>query len=248
MTDRPNNPDDLPEDDWEMSEPEVRTVEEPEPIDEVAAKLYAPPDTGDLQDWDIAPGNVETFDEPAQPENHPASPAFDGPTAFTPPHVAFEILEPLDVTVTANEDWGMHGAANDGWKMPEPVFQISEGNSLFGVESLSSTSEQLNQTAEVIPENLSDIYAPPETEEFVDIEGTVEESVSEGLPSDEIDFGNDSNEVPVLVEESSELAEPASQKKNWSILFWILIIVLLLLTLLTIGVIVVLFYSSGISA
>jgi hypothetical protein len=246
MADRPNNPNDLPEEDWAMSEPEVPMAEQPkrEPIDEVAAKLYEPPDTGDLQDWDLAPIDVEPFSEPAQPENHPARPEFDGPTAFAPPQVAFEILTPIVVTLTGNEDWGMEVAANDGWKMPEPVFRASEGNSSFGVERLSATSDRLNPNDEEIPESLSEIYAPPETEESVEIEDTVEALVTPDLPSNEMDFGVVPNEESVLVEDLSDLAEPIPKKKNWSILWWVLIIALLLISLLSIGVIVVFYYSS----
>ena len=65
MTDGQNNPNDMPDEDWAMSEPEIPVKKEiqAKPIDEQAAKLYAPPDTGDLEEWDIATQDVNLSDE-----------------------------------------------------------------------------------------------------------------------------------------------------------------------------------------
>ncbi len=244
MTDRPNNPDDLPEEDWAMSEPEVPINREPqpEPADETAAKLYSPPETGDLQDWDIATSGGKTFQSEPQPANYSDPPAFDGPTGFTRPQVAFEILKPLVTKSEGNDDWGMDGAVNDGWKMIEPVFRVSDGNSSFRIKKSPKPLENIKPNFEAVPEKLSELYAPPETGEFVDGEEKIENSVEVDLLPEEADFGDlPSNQVG---EESPENAKPVRKKNRWSILLWILILGVFVLTLLAIGVFVVFFYSS----
>jgi hypothetical protein len=165
MTNGPNNPNNLPEDDWAMSEPEIPIKKEiqPKPIDEKAASLYAPPDTGDLDGWDIGTQDNDLSDgEVVAPP-----PNFSEPTAFTPPQKAVEILKPVPPPKIKDEDWGIAPTSqNDGWKMPEPTFRVTEGEILTKVRRSSSKSNNTAPTpTNSEQENLPDIYAPPDTQE-----------------------------------------------------------------------------------
>lgn len=176
MTDGLNNPNELSDDDWAMSEHEVPVKKEsqPKPIDEKAASLYAPPDTGDLEDWDLSTDNAPSAGAaPPPPPNAPPQ-AFAEPTAFTPPQKAFEILKPVAPPRFKDEDWGIAPKIkNDGWKMPEPIFRVTEGEILTKVRRSSPKSNNTARTAAAPQtvsaptaqeqERLPDIYAPPDT-------------------------------------------------------------------------------------
>lgn len=242
MTDGPNNPNELPEDDWAMSEHDLPITPEAEPVDEAVAKLYAPPDTEDLQEWDITTEDVEDFEVPENVANHAAPQSFDGPSAFSPPKIDFDILKPLVILDGADQEWGMVNAENDGWKMPEPVFRVSAGRLWYGKNEPSIDAEAVLLELEEVPESLSEIYAPPETE---DISESGDDSFNnEELVADVEDFEDVPSEPTELEANTAEVSEVVPKKKSWSIFLWVLLIGLFLSTLLIIGVFFVFYYSS----
>lgn len=234
---------DLTEDDWAMSEPEVPIDREPkpEPIDQVAAKLYEPPDTGDLSEWDITTKELETDENQAAAPLIPEPPAFDGPVPFSPPKIPFEILKPIITQNQDRQDWGMNRAAEDGWKMPDPVFRAS-GGTLHARGNHSPRVELLN--SEPVPEILSDIYSPPETEESLDTQFENELRETESIAKDEPDFANVSTSVAESFEKPSNVVAEKPKSKNWSVLLWIFLIGLLIFALLAFAVFAVFYYTS----
>ncbi len=238
MTNGQNNPNDMPDEDWAMSEPEIPVKKEiqAKPIDEQAASLYAPPETGDLAEWDIGVEDVSAPEEPTPPPPQ----EFTEPTAFTPPPQSFEVLKPVTPPKSKGDDWEMDKAnsKNDGWKMPEPTFRATEGEILTKIRKSSPKSNPAESVeSDQTQENLPDIYAPPDTEESV-------ESITEDfdLPdtqeqiSEEVSFSNSipaENNIPQQMPDQSET--PAKSKK-WSFLIWILLLGgLLVIVLLAVG-------------
>jgi hypothetical protein len=249
MTNGQNNPNDMPDEEWAMSEPEIPVKKEiqAKPIDEQAASLYAPPETGDLEEWDIA-----TEDESSQDESSfdgaitlppPTSPpqGFTEPTAFTPPPQSFEVLKPIAPPKFKGEDWEMEKAnsKNDGWKMPEPTFRATEGEILTKIRRSSSKSEPAESVESAqVQENLPDIYAPPDTEEvFESITEDFDSPETQEEISEEMDFSNAVQaENNISQETPAQAADPAKNKK-WSFLIWGLLLGgLLVIVLLAVGV------------
>ncbi|MCW5959886.1 MAG: hypothetical protein KIS76_06965 [Pyrinomonadaceae bacterium] len=230
MTDGNQNPNDLPEEDWAMSEPEIPLVKPKPaaPIDEAAAKLYAPPDTGELDDWDIA--GEELSSEPA-PTGKP-TPDESAPGSFVPPPQSFEVLKPISPVQSGRSDWGMNPPRSDGWKMPEPVFRVTDGEILTRLGKRSGKQDHL--PAQEINENLSEIYEPPPTEESSDI-----------LAEFEIDDNSaDPLEFDVAPAETTA-PEPraANKKSSWSWLVWALAAAGLFLIVLFVGTFFVFYYG-----
>lgn len=172
MTNGQNNPNDVPEEDWAMSEPEIPLKKEiqPNPIDEQAASLYAPPDTDDLEGWDIGIQDDDLSDgeivAPPPPNSPP--PNFSEPTAFTPPQKAFEVLKPVAPPRIKDEDWGISPKPqNSNWKMPEPTFRATDGEILTKVRRSPASKSNNAAPSQTAPEqeNLPGIYAPPDTQD-----------------------------------------------------------------------------------
>lgn len=246
MIDEPDNPDELPVDDWAMSEPEVPTDLESEmkPVDEAAAKLYSPPDTGDLKDWDIATKDLGLIESPEESPATAAPSAFDGPGPYEPPHLTFEILKPLVIENDIAPDWGMDQTAGDGWKMPDPVFRKSDGNSSLGKRAGAASETLEDPESEQNPENLSDIYSPPEKDEFTENENAFASEEMQISLVDEADPVVVTEDLPELATATFSVTETKPRRKRWSILLWIVIIGLLLFTTLAIGVFVFFYYST----
>jgi hypothetical protein len=78
------------------------------------------------------------------------------------------------------EDWGMtnplkkpsDGMKNDGWRMPEPVFRVSDGfcplKSDGKIKSGGKSPESLTAPKQPADESLANLYAPPEKETEAD--------------------------------------------------------------------------------
>ncbi len=240
MTNGQNNPNAIPDDDWAMSEPEVpiEKVPQAKPIDESAAKLYAPPDTGDLEGWDI---NTQELVPPPEPEPPPVKPApqnFSEPAAFTPPEPSFEIVKPIVSAASRSDDWGMNDPPkNDGWKMPEPVFRVTSGEILTKVRR--STGTKPASMPEPVNENIAEIYSPPDTEDFVnDSEDYELAEITEEIDlaeSAEFETGEGSIEPAPKVQ---------SSKNKISFLIWGAMLAGLLFIFLIVGVFVVFYYTS----
>ena len=246
MTDGQQNQDDLPEEDWAMSVPENPAQKEPEaaPIDEAAAKLYAPPDTGDLEGWDIGTDELKPIEEIAQHSHKPANQESFEDLSFVPPMHSFEIISPLQITERDENDWNASPPPSDGWKMPAPTFRASEGR-VFGTgkkQRFSNEGELRNP--DPVPENLPDIYAPPDTEEYK--ESTEELSFSEvpgGVP-DEPGFENDQSNLNSEVESLTSVAAVPAKKGKTGFLMWGIIAIGLLAVILAGAVFAVFYYSS----
>ncbi len=237
MTNGQNNPNDLPEEDWAMSEPDIPLKKEmpAPPIDEKAASLYAPLDTSDLEGWDIGTQDDDLSDGEvvALPPPNSPPPNFSEPTAFTPPQKAFEILKPVVPPKSKAEDWGVAPTPqNDGWKMPEPTFRATEGEILTKVRRSSSKSNNA-APAQTAPEqeNLPDIYAPPDTQEEsvtedFEISETPEESAKNANFSPPLPAAAYSEQMPI------QAAVPAKSKKGLFIMLGLLIAGILIIGLL----------------
>ncbi len=248
MTNGQNNPNDVPEEDWAMSEPEIPIKKEiPEkPIDEKAASLYAPPDTGDLEGWDIGTQDDDLSDgEISPPPLNSPPPNFSEPTAFTPPQKAFEILKPVEPPKIKDDDWGISPTPqNDGWKMPEPTFRATEGEILTKVRRSSSKSNNA-APAQTAPEQekLPDIYAPPDTQEE-SITEDFEISETPEKSAEDLDF-NSVAPAAAYSEQTLPQASPQKSKKGFFIMLGIVVVGILIIVLLT-GVFGFFYYKEAI--
>ena len=77
-----------------------------------------------------------------------------------------------------SEDWGMTNPLSpkpeqfgkDGWKMPEPVFRVSDGHSPLNKSNKSvAFPASPKKQPEPTDEKLANLYAPPTSEEIPDI-------------------------------------------------------------------------------
>lgn len=234
MTDGDQNSNDFSDEDWAMSEPEIPLVKPKPatPVDEAAAKLYAPPESGDLDDWDITDERVSNA--PAAAGKPPQTPP--APDAFVPPPQSFEVLKPIAPVHSDGTDWGMSPPSSDGWKMPEPVFRVSDGEILTRLGKRPA-SRKADPEPE-INENLSGIYEPPPTEESSDLLGEFESS-------EEVSGRIDPVEPAV---ERSQTAMPAAAQSNQkskglSWLVWGLAAAGLFLVALILGTFFVFYYG-----
>lgn len=74
------------------------------------------------------------------------------------------------------DDWGMTNplknpikeVERDGWKMPEPIFRVTEGYCPLTSEKAAIHTPPIKQPAPV-DEKLSNLYAPPSREDMPDI-------------------------------------------------------------------------------
>lgn len=252
MTNGENNPNDLPDEDWAMSEPEKPVKKEipVRQIDENVAKLYAPLDTGDLEGWDIS---LSDADPAAAPPSPPApdkpSPGINQmPTEFQVPQHSFEILKPAaPPRSAAAEDWGMSPAnlpSPDGWKMPEPIFRVSPGRSLKDSGKPPKATESPQFADQPVEENLSDIYAPPDTQE--ETAGSEEFNISEeniGILAEP----EPSDAIQAPAAPSVRSYPPANQKsksRKWLLIGFVIIAVAILAGLVTLAAFGLFFFKS----
>lgn len=252
MTDGLNNPNELPDEDWAMNTPEVPIKKEPQvqPIDEKAASLYAPPDTGDLEGWDInsQESNLSEITPPPEPPVNPPPQQFSAPSAFTPPQQSFEVLKPV-ATPKIKDDWGMgHSNKNDGWKMPEPTFRATEGEILTKVRGKSSASSNNPAIAltDQEKESLPDIYSPPDTQEESSEPITEDFSVPDTQEeiSFQADLANQMPQAPTFQQATVNSAEP-KKSKSWLFIIVGLFLAGLLIVLILAVVFGFFFYKAN---
>jgi len=78
--------------------------------------------------------------------------------------------------IPLTDDWGMTNplknpikeTERDGWKMPEPIFRVTEGYCPLTSEKAAIYTPPIKQPAPV-DEKLSNLYAPPSREDMPDI-------------------------------------------------------------------------------
>jgi hypothetical protein len=190
MTDRRNNPNEPPDDDWAMSESEsdlskgddleieFPAEEKEEEPPENVSNLYDPLETGDLEGWDISDEAEAPF-APEVPINQAPQGFNQSPPTFQTPQNTIEIIEPEKPHIPP-DNWEMKSAPpQDGWKMPEPQFRTTGGRAkqVTAGDASAQVAESTGKSEET-DEALSDIYLPPDTQDpFADI------SESPDLPS-----------------------------------------------------------------
>ncbi|MEZ5428857.1 MAG: hypothetical protein R2747_21610 [Pyrinomonadaceae bacterium] len=224
-----------------MSEPEVPVKREIQAnqADEKVASLYDPLETGDLEGWDISPEDSAPPAGPPEPTPEPPEPPdlTQAPTDFQVPQHSFEILKPAAAPKSSGDDWGMAGTAppiQDGWKMPEPVFRVSEGRSFKTAKKIPEQSVAPDFQEQPSVGNLPGIYAPPDTEDIVE---PITEDFSASAPDTEeyevFDFNAATAPPQAAPPEQMEekAAAPAKGKGGARKL------ILILLGIITIGVI-----------
>lgn len=251
MADEQNNPNDAPDEDWAMSEPELPVEEkiEARKQDENVARLYDPLDTGELDDWDLpAPDDTsaESFHNDPESQSPPSEPE-NGPSVFIPPPNSFEVLKP-ELRSPSGEGWAVSPPNADGWVMPEPIFRSSEGREL--ATGIGKNAAHQPQSAAV--ENLPDLYLPPDLDDSLAPdsndpvgefgEDVVSSEVNSAEPVEQINFDSPS-ETPEAVTPITA-AKAGGKRKLWLyFLFGILLFVGISL-LVIIGVFGLFFYTS----
>lgn len=227
----------------ELKGKELEISSPPEEVNENVSNLYDPLETDELKGWDISeedtadlpetaelpdtadlPDTAELSSEPtpefSEPAPAEAPPEIDQtPRSFQPSPNSIEIIKP-EKPVDSGDNWEMKAAPpQDGWKMPEPEFRHSEGKPLQqnAEETPAQTVVAASPQEQQEVETLSEIYAPPDTEES---SAEISESAEPEFLEDESDFSEEIDEIfesdsfDDQTEEQIELEETPPQQKE----------------------------------